>query len=43
MAFYYNAHLDFFAKWLGGEPAPYGVKEFSRNQAFEKPTGLGYL
>ncbi|MCK6447052.1 MAG: S9 family peptidase [Planctomycetes bacterium] len=36
MAFYYNVHLDFFAKWLGGEPAPYDVTEFSRNLAFEK-------
>ncbi|MCE9594653.1 MAG: S9 family peptidase [Planctomycetes bacterium] len=36
MAFYYDAHLDFFAKWLGGEKAPYDVTEFSRNLAFTK-------
>jgi len=23
MAFYYNAHLDWFHRWLGGGPAPY--------------------
>ncbi len=36
MAFYYNVHLDFFHKWLGGEPAPYDVMEMARNLAFEK-------
>ncbi|MBI5434219.1 MAG: S9 family peptidase [Planctomycetes bacterium] len=36
MAFYFNAHVDFFAKWLGGEPATYDVKKFSRNQTFER-------
>ncbi len=36
MAFYYNAHLDFFHKYLGGGAAPYDVKEYSRNLQFEK-------
>jgi dipeptidyl aminopeptidase/acylaminoacyl peptidase len=36
MAFYYDVHLDFFHKWLGGEPAPYDVTEMARNLAFEK-------
>jgi dipeptidyl aminopeptidase/acylaminoacyl peptidase len=36
MAFYYNAHLDFFHEYLGGEPAPYDVTEYSRNLQFEK-------
>lgn len=36
MAFYYNAHLDFFHKYLGGEPAPYDVTKHARNLAFEK-------
>jgi len=27
MIFYYNAHLDWFARHLGGEPAPYDVHE----------------
>jgi dipeptidyl aminopeptidase/acylaminoacyl peptidase len=32
MAFYYNAHLDWFHRWLGGEPAPYDPVKFMRNQ-----------
>ena len=36
MAFYYNAHVDFFGRWLGGEPATYDVTKFSRNLAFPK-------
>ena len=36
MAFYYNAHLDFFHKYLGGEPAPYDLTEHARNLALEK-------
>ena len=31
MAFYYNAHLDFFHEYLGGEPAPWDVTAHSRN------------
>jgi dipeptidyl aminopeptidase/acylaminoacyl peptidase len=37
MAFYYNAHLDFFHQYLGGEPAPYDVTAYSRNLQFDKP------
>jgi len=36
MAFYYNAHLDFFHQYLGGEPAPYDVTKHARNRALEK-------
>jgi len=36
MPFYYNAHLDWFHKYLGGEPAPYDMVKMLRNQAFEK-------
>ena len=36
MAFYYDAHLDFFHQWLGGEPAPWDVKDFANNLAFKK-------
>ena len=36
MAFYYNVHLDFFHKYLGGAKAPYEVSEHARNLAFEK-------
>ncbi|MCI0496126.1 prolyl oligopeptidase family serine peptidase, partial [candidate division KSB1 bacterium] len=31
MPFYYNAHLDWFHKYLGGEPAPYDMKKMWRN------------
>jgi dipeptidyl aminopeptidase/acylaminoacyl peptidase len=37
MAFYYDAHLDFFHQYLGGEPAPYDVSAYSRNLQFDKP------
>jgi dipeptidyl aminopeptidase/acylaminoacyl peptidase len=36
MAFYYDAHLDFFHQYLGGEPAPWKVEDFGNNLAFEK-------
>lgn len=36
MPFYYNAHLDWFHKYLGGAPAPYDMLKMQRNQAFEK-------
>ena len=35
MAFYYNVHLDWFHRWLGGEPAPWDVEAMARNQAIE--------
>ncbi|MFA6455761.1 MAG: S9 family peptidase [Bacteroidota bacterium] len=35
MPLYYNAHLDWFHKYLGGEPAPYDMTKMIRNQAFE--------
>ncbi len=35
MPFYYNAHLDWFHTYLGGEPAPYDMTRMLRNQAFE--------
>lgn len=33
MIFYYNAHLDWFHRWLGGGQAPWNVQELARNQA----------
>ncbi|HKV10542.1 MAG TPA: S9 family peptidase, partial [Thermoanaerobaculia bacterium] len=33
MIFYYNAHLDWFHQWLGGEAAPWDVKELAQNRA----------
>ena len=34
MAFYYLVHLDWFHQWLGGEPPPWDVNRFLRNQVF---------
>ncbi len=36
MAFYYDVHLDWFHRWLGGGEAPYDVQRFARNQVFGK-------
>lgn len=35
MPLYYNAHLDWFHKYLGGDPAPYDVLKMVRNQVFD--------
>ncbi len=32
MPLYYDAHLDWFHKYLGGDPAPYNLKDMWRNQ-----------
>lgn len=34
MPLYYDAHLDWFHKYLGGEPAPYSVKKMVENRAY---------
>jgi len=34
MPLYYNAHLDWFHRYLGGDPAPYDIEKMIRNQAF---------
>lgn len=39
MAFYYNVHLDWFHRWLGGQPAPWDVGEHARNRAFGSRAG----
>jgi len=36
MPLYYNAHLDWFHKYLGGDPAPYDMTKMMRNQEFLK-------
>jgi dipeptidyl aminopeptidase/acylaminoacyl peptidase len=36
MAFYYDAHLDWFHRWLGGGEAPWDVEKFLRNEVFGK-------
>jgi dipeptidyl aminopeptidase/acylaminoacyl peptidase len=33
MPFYYNAHLDWFHRYVGGDPAPYDMTKMLRNQA----------
>jgi dipeptidyl aminopeptidase/acylaminoacyl peptidase len=34
MPFYYNAHLDWFHRYLGGDPAPFDMVKMLRNQAY---------
>ncbi len=34
MPFYYNAHLDWFHRYLGGDPAPFDMTEMVRNREF---------
>ncbi len=36
MPFYYNAHLDWFHRYLGGPPAPFDMTKMLRNEAFGK-------
>lgn len=36
MPLYYNAHLDWFHKYLGGDPAPYDTEKMVRNLIFDK-------
>jgi dipeptidyl aminopeptidase/acylaminoacyl peptidase len=39
MALYYTAHLDWFHRWLGGDPAPWSVEAFVDNAVFDPKTG----
>jgi dipeptidyl aminopeptidase/acylaminoacyl peptidase len=39
MALYYTAHLDWFHRYLGGEPAPWSVEDFAANAVFDPETG----
>jgi dipeptidyl aminopeptidase/acylaminoacyl peptidase len=42
MAFYYNAHLDWFHRFLGGAPAPQDVKAYQRAKGWPKePAATG--
>jgi hypothetical protein len=36
MPLYYNAHLDWFHKYLGGEKAPYDMNDMIKNLSFEE-------
>jgi len=35
MPLYYNAHLEWFHKYLGGDPAPYDSRELVKNTVFK--------
>jgi dipeptidyl aminopeptidase/acylaminoacyl peptidase len=37
MPVYYNAHLEWFHTWLGGEKAPWSTEKMIRNTAFDVP------
>ena len=37
MPVYYNAHLEWFQRFLGGGPAPYDTEKMIRNSAFDDP------
>lgn len=36
MPLYYNAHLEWFHKYLGGQPAPYDSEKLIKNQVFNE-------
>ncbi len=37
MPAYYNAHLEWFHRWLGGDPAPWSTEALVRNRVFGAP------
>jgi dipeptidyl aminopeptidase/acylaminoacyl peptidase len=39
MALYYTAHLDWFHRWLGGDPPPWSVEAYADNAVFDRETG----
>jgi dipeptidyl aminopeptidase/acylaminoacyl peptidase len=39
MALYYTAHLEWFHKYLGGDPPPWTSEQFLRNAVFERTSG----
>ena len=39
MALYYTAHLEWFQKYLGGGPPPWGTEQFLRNAVFDRESG----
>ncbi|MBN1782090.1 S9 family peptidase [bacterium] len=36
MPLYYNAHLDWFHQYLGGDPAPWDMEKMRRNRQYEE-------
>ncbi len=41
MIFYYNAHLEWFHRYLGGEPAPYDLEELRNGRVFGEGANSG--
>ncbi|HEV7683642.1 MAG TPA: S9 family peptidase [Pyrinomonadaceae bacterium] len=39
MALYYTAHVEWFNKYLGGDPPPWTTEQFLRNAVFDRSTG----
>ncbi len=39
MGLYYTAHLEWFNKYLGGDPPPWTTEQFLRNAVFDRTTG----
>ncbi|HEV7747612.1 MAG TPA: S9 family peptidase [Pyrinomonadaceae bacterium] len=39
MALYYTAHVEWFHKYLGGDPPPWTTEQFLRNAVFDRTTG----
>ena len=39
MALYYTAHVEWFNKYLGGDPPPWTTEQFLRNAVFDQTTG----
>jgi dipeptidyl aminopeptidase/acylaminoacyl peptidase len=39
MALYYTAHLEWFQKYLGGDPPPWTSEQFLRNAVFDRTSG----
>jgi dipeptidyl aminopeptidase/acylaminoacyl peptidase len=39
MALYYTAHIEWFHKYLGGDPPPWTTEQFLRNAVFDPTTG----
>lgn len=39
MALYYTAHLEWFQKYLGGDPPPWTSEQFLRNAVFDRASG----
>jgi dipeptidyl aminopeptidase/acylaminoacyl peptidase len=43
MALYYTAHVEWFHKYLGGDPPPWTTEQFLRNAVFDSETGQRWV